>query len=93
LQPVIVYTPAWAGEDANSPPPAAAFSKFAGTLARRYRGRIRYYELWNEPDLSRYWAGTVQQYVQRVLRPGYRAIKHADPRVRVRVRSRHNKKG
>ena len=83
LQPVIVYTPAWAGKDANSPPSAAAFSKFAGTLARRYRGRIRYSELWNEPDLSRYWAGTVQQYVQRVLKPGYRAIKHADPHARV----------
>jgi hypothetical protein len=83
LQPVIVYTPAWAGKAANSPPSAPAFAKFAGTLARRYRGRVRYYELWNEPDLSRYWAGTVQQYVQRVLKPGYTAIKRADRQARV----------
>jgi Cellulase (glycosyl hydrolase family 5) len=83
LQPIIVFTPAWAGKDTNSPPSAAAFSKFAGTLAHRYRGRVRYYELWNEPDLSRYWAGTVQQYVQRVLKPGYAAIKRADRRARV----------
>jgi cellulase (glycosyl hydrolase family 5) len=83
LQPVIVHTPAWAAKDPNAPPSASAVSSFAGALARRYRGRIRYYELWNEPDLARYWAGTVQQYVQRVLKPGYKAIKRADPRARV----------
>lgn len=83
LQPILVHTPAWAGDEPNSPPSAAAFSSFARAVARRYRGRIFYYELWNEPDLSRYWAGTVQQYVQRVLAPGYRAIKRVDRRARV----------
>ena len=27
------------------------FAKFAGTVADRYKDRIRYFEIWNEPDL------------------------------------------
>jgi len=83
LQPVLVYSPPWAAPGANSPPAATAFSGFARALARRYRGRIRTYELWNEPDLQRYWSGTERQYVQRILIPGYRAIRSGDPHARV----------
>ena len=83
LQPVLVYSPSWAAPTASSPPSAAAFSRFARALARRYRGRIRTYELWNEPDLQRYWDGNVKQYVQRILIPGHRAIRSADRSARV----------
>jgi hypothetical protein len=83
LQPVLVYSPSWAAPTASSPPSAAAFSRFAHALARRYRGRIRTYELWNEPDLQRYWSGTTEQYVQRILIPGHRAIRSADRNARV----------
>jgi len=83
LQPVLVYSPSWAAPTASSPPSAAAFSRFARALARRYRSRIRTYELWNEPDLQRYWNGTAEQYVQRILIPGHRAIRSVDPSARV----------
>jgi len=83
LQPVLVWTPRWAGKTPATPPTAASFSRFAQAFARRYRASIRHIELWNEPDLARYWNGTQAQYVRRVLVPGYRAIKRGNPRARV----------
>jgi len=39
---------------------------------------IRHWEIWNEPDLTRFWSGTVEEYY-RLLEVAYRIIKHADP--------------
>lgn len=56
---VIRGTPAWAQEIANTPcgPIRASaldeFADFLSDVATRYRGfNIKYYELWNEPDVS-----------------------------------------
>jgi hypothetical protein len=81
--PIIVFTPAWAKPTANSPPPAAEFRRFVRTLAYRYRKSMRFYELWNEPDLDRYFAGTARQYVRTVLIPGAQAIRAGDRSSRV----------
>ena len=35
-------------------PDPEAFRDFATALARRYSGRVRYYQAWNEPNLSQY---------------------------------------
>jgi hypothetical protein len=85
IHAVLAYTPAWAGTTEATPPSAADFSAFARAFARRYRPSIRYYELWNEPDLQRYWAGTEEQFVKTILVPGYRAIKKGAPAGRVVV--------
>jgi hypothetical protein len=83
VQPVLVYSPSWAADGASSPPRAGDFSRFVRRFATRYRHNIDYYELWNEPDIARYWEGTQAEYVGRVLVPGYRAVKAADPRAKV----------
>jgi O-antigen ligase len=40
-------------------PPAdyADFASFAERVAARYRGKIRYYQIWNEPNLHGEWGG------------------------------------
>lgn len=77
--------PDWALRTDSGPdePPidAEAFSAYCGALAARYRGRIAGYQVWNEPNLDREWAGRTPSaagYV-RLLAPCYRAIKAADP--------------
>jgi len=55
--------------------PATAAS-FAGSQAAKWKGRVRLYELANEPDLNG-WNGT--NYAQALI-PAYDAIKAADPR-------------
>ena len=35
-------------------------------LAARYRGRIRAWEIWNEPDNKGYWTGSVDEFAALV---------------------------
>lgn len=57
-----------------------------GLLARRQgwpRGvGVRYWEIWNEPDFSSFWSGTVEEYY-RLLEVAYKSIKTADPEATV----------
>jgi hypothetical protein len=55
-----------------SPSTVAAF---AGSQAAKWKGRVRLYELMNEPDLHG-WTGTTYA---KALIPAYDAIKAADP--------------
>jgi hypothetical protein len=81
------FVPAWArAKGANlqvNGPPAnnQDYADFLGALARRYRGRIAAYQIWNEPNLAREWDGrppNASEYVA-LLKAAYQAIKTADP--------------
>lgn len=58
----------------------SSVAQFAEEAARRYNGRINAWEIWNEPNLTSYWAGGANpdQYV-RLLKVLYPRIKQADP--------------
>ena len=80
----IVTSPPWARADhlTNGPPDdPAALGNFVFALASRYRGRVRAYEIWNEQNLRREWAGRPLDpglYVD-LLTVAYARIKQADP--------------
>jgi len=75
---VVVYSPAWVGNPTAAPNPAD-FHDFMSTLVSRYHATISHWELWNEPDLDKYWSAGEQAYVQSILIPGYQGVKAADP--------------
>ncbi|HYF59242.1 MAG TPA: cellulase family glycosylhydrolase [Burkholderiaceae bacterium] len=82
---LLAYTPAWARRRASTKfhPPAdpREFAEFAGRLATRYRGRgVRAWEIWNEPNLGRFWRPIPDAagYV-RLLSAASTAIRAADP--------------
>ncbi len=58
------------------------WATFVQAIASRYKGRIKYYELWNEPDAERFWTGTTVQLVQ-MAKLAYPIIKQADPAAQV----------
>src|SRR5574341_1001043 len=62
--------------------PANYWGTYCNTFAKRYKGRIASYEIWNEPDLDQYWDGNSREYYQ-LLKTCYLAIKAADPKVPV----------
>lgn len=79
--------PDWsrAAGDANGPfaPPDDFddFARFAATVAARYRGRVRFYQVWNEPNIYPEWGEQPvdpEAYTDLLCRT-YRAIKAADP--------------
>jgi hypothetical protein len=78
LQPVLVFTPSWAGGP-NAPPSSSDWSRFVSTIVGRYKASVHYWEMWNEPDIGTYFNGSEQQYVNQVLEPGSTAVKAADP--------------
>ncbi len=54
---------------------------FCHALAERYRGRVKAYQVWNEPNLSREWQDLPPDpagYVE-LLRACYTGVKTADP--------------
>ena len=34
---------------------SADFARYAYAVVRHFRGRIQYWQVWNEPDLTRFW--------------------------------------
>ncbi len=66
----------------NQPPAELQdFGDFCFELANRYKGRIRAYQVWNEPNLSREWgeqSPDPAEYTE-LLRVCYEGIKSGDP--------------
>ena len=79
--------PAWARPDNPDPtaPPARPFltswRDFLKELARRGKGHVAAYEIWNEPNLSWEWGGGPPDpdYYVEMLRAAYQGIKEGDP--------------
>jgi len=80
----IDHQPKWAGGNyrTNGPPANYAdLADFLRVMASRYRGRVRAYQIWNEPNLAREWGGyppSAAQYVA-LLKEAYQAVKQSDP--------------
>ncbi len=81
----ILYTPAWATNDPTwtGVPDVAAWTDFCRQAAARYKGSIRYWGIWNEPNLTEFWAGSRQQYIGGLLIPGADAIHAGNPDAKV----------
>lgn len=54
------------------------WTEYVTQTVTHYRDRIKYWEIWNEPDVATFWQGTPQQYAQ-LLQAAYNAAKAADP--------------
>ncbi len=73
-----------AGEEI-APIALEAYVNFARMVARRYRGQIEAYIVWNEPNLSREWAGQAPNPAayRTLLCQVHKVIKAADPDAKV----------
>lgn len=54
------------------------WKNYVRTVALRYKGRIRYYELWNEVNYRDYYSGTQETLVE-LSRVAYQTLKEVDP--------------
>jgi hypothetical protein len=77
--------PAWASQtplpEVAPPEDLQDFYDYVYTVAKRYKGRVEAYQIWNEPNLAREWGGrppNPAEYVD-MLKVGYSAVKAADP--------------
>jgi hypothetical protein len=82
----IAYTPAWATDGpaiTGVPRNPDDWRRICFRAAKRYRNKIRYWGLWNEPNLPRFWSGSRQQYVDVILKVGADAIHTGNPAAQV----------
>ncbi len=87
---ILTYTPPWArsgackGDPHCAPADVAAYGRFAGTAAARYKGRIDNWEVWNEPNFTFFWKPqpNVTAYAA-LLRQAYGEIKASNPNATV----------
>ena len=85
--------PAWATSDhriGGTGVDPARFGRFAGVVARRYRGQVARYSIWNEPNLRSWLQGrnrreTPAGRYRKLYIRGYKAIKRADRRAAVLI--------
>ncbi|MDD3006542.1 MAG: cellulase family glycosylhydrolase [Candidatus Pacebacteria bacterium] len=83
---IITYAPQWAQEGScpsgkQCPPENyELFADFAGTVARRYKGTIDNWEIWNEPNYRVYWYPVPDAYdYTELLKAAYARIKEVNP--------------
>lgn len=88
-QKVIVMVseaPSWASgsTSSNVPKSNADFASFMSRFAERFAGRVDAYEIWNEPNLKRFWStGPSAAAYTAMLKAAYPAVKAADPAAKV----------
>ena len=66
----------------NAAPPAHLedWQQYVRAVATRYKGRIHYYEIWNEPNLSQFYTGPTPELVQ-LAKVAFTTLKEIDPTV------------
>lgn len=86
----IGYGPPWASSgDAkadgtlNDVPIDGAYGAFVGVVVAHFQDRVSHFELWNEPNLSQFFEGSVDDYLARVLVPGADAVHATCPSCKV----------
>lgn len=85
----LAYTPSWASANQASPaisdPPAstAFWTNFVGQAVERYRDRVRYWQFWNEPNITQFWTGSMAVYRTQILEAGAAAARAVHPALRV----------
>ncbi|MBV9280656.1 MAG: hypothetical protein JOZ41_11280, partial [Chloroflexi bacterium] len=88
---ILIGTPDWAAAPGQKPGnglPTGLNLKYTNTdnlwadyvreTVLHYAGQVRFWEVWNEPDLSYFWSGSPDDYY-RLLKVAYLTIKDADP--------------
>ncbi|MDD5292105.1 MAG: cellulase family glycosylhydrolase [Candidatus Omnitrophica bacterium] len=82
---VMGYCVSWAGEKWNSVPDNTAdFLDYVSNVVSRYKDRIKYWEVWNEPDSPKYFVvqDGMKTYTQ-LLKEVYTAAKKIDPSCKI----------
>ena len=94
---VLDGSPAWARDSRDRPPPGSlendlswrlappaapeTFARFAAAFAGRYQDKVRFYQVWDEPNIAPHWGNRLIDPVgyARLLRAAAVAVRDADP--------------
>ncbi len=95
IQGILGYGVKWAVQEGYTPkdpsrlkregskfPDPHAYAEYAGEVTKHYKDKIRFFEIWNEPDIIGFANFPAESYME-LLREAYDAIKQANPEAKV----------
>ncbi len=77
---ILQYNAPWESAVWNSPPDPERYTDYARRVVDHFKDKIKYWEIWNEPDCKIYWSpqDDMKSYA-RLLKSVYPALKEMDP--------------
>lgn len=81
MLPILSYSAAWMNESPKTEQDFRDFGEYVFRTVSRYKGKVRCWEVWNEPNIPTFWKPqpNVSAYV-KLLKATYVAAKRADPK-------------
>ena len=85
---LLTYSSSWASSNPYDPdaefypPDATAWKDYVATVAGHYKNEVNYWEIWNEPNHSGFWKGSVTEYAD-LITAASTAIKAANPNAKI----------
>ncbi len=67
---------------ASEPRDIDDWKKYVKTIAGRYKGKIKYWEIWNEPDMLMFYTGSPKKMAE-LVKEAYIILKEVDPENKV----------
>jgi hypothetical protein len=77
---ILCYGSAWTGHAPDTEEEMQLFGEYVYRMVDRYKGHVKHWEVWNEPNILPFWAPkpNVANYT-RLLQISYQRAKEADP--------------
>jgi polysaccharide biosynthesis protein PslG len=79
---VIAYTPGWANENKGfiyPPDKVSDWENFVRITVNRYKNKVKYWDIWNEPNSLDFFALGKDVFVEKIFLPAAKVIRSADP--------------
>lgn len=89
---ILHYNPGWDNEPWNKAPNIGLYTRYVCKTVEHFKNRIKYWEIWNEPDEPEYWIpqDDMKTYTA-LLKSVYPAVKKIDPSCKVLMGGVSNK--
>ncbi|MCL5283269.1 MAG: glycosyl hydrolase [Armatimonadetes bacterium] len=80
MLPILCYNAAWMKNSPSTSEDDAEYARFVYRVVRRYRKRVHYWEIWNEPNIPTFWKPQPDaKAYTAMLKAAYLAAHRADP--------------
>jgi len=82
---ILAYTPDWANNKGENHPPNNVndWKRFVNRTVKRYKLKIKHWNIWNEPNLNDFFVGSPNEYVNYILQPAVQTIRSIDSSAKI----------
>jgi hypothetical protein len=79
MLPILCYRANWMNDPPRAEQDFGDFANYVEKVVRRYKSRVKCWEIWNEPNIPTFWKPPSPKDYARLLIAAHAAAKRADP--------------